>query len=305
MRYRDRIPLLFVAAICTALLPIPRATAHGILGNRFFPPTIATDDPFAVDEFAFPTVSYVKNAASDGPSNHETDAGFEFDKEILPHFAMGVSDTFIWQKPLHSPSQYGWDNLALTAKYELWENPEHEAIVSVGLEADIGGTGSRRIGRDSFTTLAPRVLAGKGFGDLPQSLNAFRPLAVTTVLDQTFPTSSQSSNAFEYNFAFEYSLQYLQQNVQDIGLPEPFKNMIPLVEFTFSTPENRGDKGLTTGLVNPGVLWETNYFQLGAEANIPLNGRSGAHVGVTIQMWIYIDDIFPRTFGHPLFGERS
>lgn len=289
---------LLAALGAALLLPTRPAAAHGVLGNRFFPPTIATDDPFAVDEFAMPTVSWIKN-----PDNHEVDAGFEFDKEILPHFAMGVSDSFIWQKPKDMPSVYGWSNLTLTAKYELWENAEHEAIFSIGLAADLGGTGSRAVGRDSFTTLSPRFLFGKGFGDLPDSVWALRPFALTGVLEQSFPLSSQSSNAFNYGFALEYSLQYLQQNVRDIGLPEPFKNMIPLVEFAFSTPENRAGAGLTTGTINPGVLWETDYFQIGAEANIPVNGRSGAHVGVTVQMWIYIDDIFPRTFGHPLFGE--
>lgn len=287
-----------------ALLFLPRAaSAHGILGDRFFPPTIATDDPFAVDEFAFPTVSYLKNAAGDAPSNHELDAGFEFDKEIFPRFALGVSDTFIWQKPRDAASVYGWDNLSLTAKYQIWESPEHEAIFSVGFAADIGGTGSRSVGRDSFSTFTPRFLFGKGFGDLPNSLGALRPFALTGVLEQTFPVSAQSPNAFQYGFALEYSLQYLQQSVRDVGLPEPFKNMIPLVEFTFQTPENRASRGLTTGFVNPGVLYETNWFQVGAEANIPVNARSGLHVGVTIQMWIYIDDIFPKTFGHPLFGE--
>lgn len=289
---------LLAALGAALLLPNRSAAAHGVLGNRFFPPTIATDDPFPVDEFAMPTVSWIKNA-----DNHEVDAGFEFDKEILPHFAMGVSDTFIWQKPKDMPSVYGWSNLTLTAKYELWENAEHEAIFSIGLAADLGGTGSRAVGRDSFTTLSPRFLFGKGFGDLPDSVWALRPFALTGVLEQSFPLSSQSPNAFNYGFALEYSLQYLQQNVRDIGLPEPFKNMIPLVEFAFSTPENRAGAGLTTGTINPGVLWETDYFQIGAEANIPVNGRSGAHVGVTVQMWIYIDDIFPRTFGHPLFGE--
>ena len=291
------------AALCALLFCATAAKAHGILGDRFFPPTIATDDPFAVDEFAFPTVSWLKNAGA--PSNHEIDAGFEFDKEIFPRFAMGVSDTFIWQKPHAAPSIYGWDNLTLTAKYELWENAEREAIFSIGLESDLGGTGSRAIGRDSFTTFAPAFFFGKGFGDLPDSLSLLQPFALTGKFDNSFPTSGRGANAFDWGFALEYSLPYLQSHVRDIGLRGPFKDMIPLVEFAMSTQENRPGRGTTTGTINPGVLYENSYFQLGAEANIPINHASGSHVGVTIQMWIYIDDLFPRTFGHPLFGERS
>lgn len=279
--------------------------AHGFAGDRFFPPTIATDDPFAVDELALPTVSYTRNASADGsPASSEIDAGFEFDKEILPHFALGVSDTFIHQKPERGRAIQGWDDLTVTAKYELWINGEHEFIVSVGLEADLGGTGAKSIGADSFSTFTPTLYFGKGFGDLPDTLGALRPLALTGELGQSFPGSADNPNTFQWGFALEYSLPYLEQNVQDVGLPHPFRDLIPLVEFSMETAENRADRGLTTGSINPGVLYENPYFQLGIEANIPLNSRSGAHVGFTVQAWIFIDDIFPRTFGHPLFGER-
>ncbi|HEY2585570.1 MAG TPA: hypothetical protein VGI81_07395 [Tepidisphaeraceae bacterium] len=295
------------AAMFALLFACAAARAHGILGARFFPPTISTDDPFAVDELAFPTVSYVKNPTDDsGLATHELDAGFEFDKEILPRLALGVSNSFIYTKAYDHPAVYGWSNLTFTAKYELWENAEHEAIVSFGLETDFGSTGSQKLGVDNFTTLAPKLYFGKGFGDLPDTLAGLRPFAVTGTLDYTFPLRTAAPNAFEWGFAIQYSLQYLQQNVKDVGLVEPFKNMIPLVEFAMSTQVNRQPgRGITTGTINPGVLYETDWFQIGAEANIPINRASGAHVGVTIQMWIYIDDIFPRTFGHPLFGERS
>ena len=292
-------------AAAAALSAPPVARAHGLAGDRFFPPTISTDDPFAVDELALPTVSYTKNASGDGsPASHEIDAGFEFDKEIFPHFAVGVSDTFINQKPDHGPSIHGWDNFAVTAKYELLINAEHEFILSVGLESDIGGSGASSIGADSFSTFTPKLYFGKGFGELPDTVGALRPFALTGEFGQSFPVKPDNPNTFQWGFALEYSLPYLQENVSDVGLPRPFRNLIPLVEFAFETAENRAGGGLTTGTINPGVLYENPYFQLGVEANIPVNSRSGAHVGVTIQAWIYIDDIFPRTFGHPLFGER-
>ena len=79
-------------------------------------PTLATDDPFAVDELALPEITYVRNG---GPSSRELDTGFEFDKEIFPGFALGISDTYISQKGVRqNPSAYGWANLDLTAKYQ-------------------------------------------------------------------------------------------------------------------------------------------------------------------------------------------
>jgi hypothetical protein len=291
-----------LTACALILILSAMAGAHGFVGDRFFPPTIGTDDPFAVDELALPTISYFTNPAGDGaPAQRETDLGFEFDKEIFPHFALGISETYIATSGHGGPSAYGWEKFSLTAKYELWHNDEHEAIVSIGAEADVGGTGDKSVA-DSFSTFTPTFYFGKGFGDLPDSLDFAKPFAVTGTIGQSFPTKAEDANELDWGFALEYSLPYLQQHVKDVGIPAPFKDMIPLVEFSMDTGENRDDRGHTTGTVNPGVLWETPYFQLGGEAIVPVNGDSGEHVGFTVQIWIFIDDLFPRTFGHPLFG---
>jgi len=294
----------FAAIVIAAGLVFPHLLlAHGFVGDRFFPPTIATDDPFAVDELSLPSITAFGDPSSDGvPATREVDWGFEFDKEILPHFAIGVSDDFISQSERGQPSTYGWDNIELTAKYELWHNDPHEAIVSAGLIADIASSGTENVS-DSFSTLAPTVYFGKGFGDLPETVNFLRPLAVTGELGESFPTSSDAANQFQYGFAIEYSLPYLQEEVKDIGLPSPLKDMIPVVEFALATDENRATGGLTTGTINPGVLWQTPWCELGAEAVIPVNGRTGSRVGFTVDVWIYIDDLFPKVFGYPIFGK--
>ena len=46
------VALLFVA--------VPPAGAHGIIGQRFFPATLAIDDPFVADELSLPTVSFMR-----------------------------------------------------------------------------------------------------------------------------------------------------------------------------------------------------------------------------------------------------
>jgi hypothetical protein len=77
--------------------------------------------------------------------------------------------------------------------------------------------------------------------------------------------------------------------------------MIPLVEFAMQSLENRGGGG-TTGTINPGVLWEGRYCQIGAEAVIPVNKATGPNIGIVFNVQIYIDDLFPKIFGRPLFG---
>jgi hypothetical protein len=284
------------------------ARAHGFEGDRFFPPTIQTDDPFATDELSVGIQSFNNPAGSDGmPKTRELDVDAEFDKEIFPKFAVGISGTYINLEPTKhtdgsepAPSQDGFDNISLSAKYQLWEDPTHEFILSLGGEVDLGGTGSRALGVESYTTYSPILYSGKGFGDLPDSLKYLKPFALTGTLGYEIPGKSSDPNVLDWGFALEYSLPYLEEHVEDIGLPHPLKDFIPLVEFNMSSPTNRSGE-TTTGTINPGVLWEQPDFQLGAEAVIPVNEHTGPNVGAVIQVQIFIDDIFPKVFGHPLF----
>ncbi|HSY42950.1 MAG TPA: hypothetical protein VK811_03505 [Candidatus Acidoferrum sp.] len=290
---------------CTALgLGANNAHAHGFEGDYFFPPTIATDDPFATDELLLPSVSYFKSPAADSsPATGTTDVGFEFDKEIFPKFALGISGDYLYQKPTGQGQISGWDDFSMSAKYQLWENPPHQAIFSVGGEWQIGGSGSKQVGADSANVFTPTVYFGKALGDLPDSFEYARPFAITGTLGEDIPTSAEPNN-LEWGIALEYSLQYLQTQVKDIGLPQPFNRMVPLVEFSMSSPENRNG-GPTTGTINPGILYENTYFQIGAEAQIPVNRASGHNIGATVQLEIFIDDIWPRVFGHPLIGHDN
>jgi len=301
------------ALACALALFITTPThlkAHGFEGDRFFPPTVTTDDPFATDELSVGLQSF-NNPASPGdgtPKTREMDLSMEFDKEILPKFALGITGTYVSLQPnRHTddgsdplPASDGFDNISLSAKYQLWENPAHEAIFSVGGEVDLGGSGSKNFVGNSYTTYTPELYYGKGFGDLPNALKYLKPFALTGTLGYDIPSKSSDPNALAWGFALEYSLPYLQEHVEDIGLPHPFKDFIPLVEFNMSSPTNRSGE-TTTGTINPGILWEQPDFQLGAEAVIPVNAHTGPNVGFTVQVQIFIDDIFPSAFGHPLF----
>jgi hypothetical protein len=274
---------------------------HGFEGDYFFPPTIQTDDPFATDELSLPMISTFNNPPGGGsPKTRETDISAEFDKEIFPKFAVGISDAYTILNPKGGPSIAGFDNITLSAKYQLLEVPAHQFIFSVGMEWEIGGSGRQSL-TNNYSTLSPTIYFGKGFGDLPDSVNFLKPLAITGTVAQDFPVRSLDSNVLEWGIAIEYSIPYYEQHIKDTGLPRPFRDMIPLVEFAMQTLENRGSGG-TTGTVNPGVLWEGRYCQIGAEAVIPINRQTGPNIGVVFNVQIWIDDLFPKIFGFPLFG---
>jgi len=311
-------------ATCAAFLVVVPAAAwaHGFAGSRFFPATLTTDDPFVNDELSLPTVSSI--VTPDESGTRDTELAVDIAKRITPNFAIEVGESVINLKPPNQSSQTGFGNLELAAKYEFFESDEHETILSLGAGVEIGGTGNKRVDADSFTTWAPGLFFGKGFGDLPETVSFLKPLAVTGLVGVAIPTSASTRtvtlnattgdrdmdverhpDVLEWGFAVEYSIIYLQEQVKDIGLRPPFDRLIPLVEFAFETPLDRGQAGQTTGTINPGLIWSGKYFQVGAEAMIPVNSRTANDVGFIAQLHFYLDDLFPHSLGRPLFGEKK
>ena len=134
--------------------------------------------------------------------------------------------------------------------------------------------------------------------------NTLKPFAITGNLSVDFPTKTESAgtqhpNNFNYGFALEYPISYLESQVKDFGLRFPWQQMIPPVEFAAVTPFNRGG-GPTIGTVQPGVIWAGQYFQIGAEMILPMNRDSGHGIGGVVQFHIYLDDSFPKSLGKPI-----
>ena len=311
-----------VALLAGAALAPQTATAHGFAGARFFPATLTTDDPFVADELSLPTLQTFHTP--DGGGTREFDVSIDLAKTITPYLdiEIGIDEVNLFPHAGHHKT--GFSNLELGSKFQFYVNAPHETILSLGVDADVGGTGSRQVGRDPFTTFSPGLFFGKGFGDLPDTVAFLRPLALTGNLSVDIPTSAKTrasgdvdpttglrevdvdrnAVALETNFALEYSLIYLQDQVKNIGLRAPFNRLIPLVEAVVTTPLDRGQGGLTTASINPGVIWSGSYCQFGVEAIIPVNARSGSRVGVLAQFHVYLDDLLPGIF-HPLFGGPS
>jgi len=116
------------------------AAAHGFAGQRFFPATLVTDDPFVADEMSLPTVSLIPNPATDGsPSTVEYDFSIDLSKRITPNFGIEISGT--WQNikttGAGNSSVTGFANLEVGAKYLLLANGPHEFLLSAGLSTEI------------------------------------------------------------------------------------------------------------------------------------------------------------------------
>ena len=309
----SRFTMVLVASFYVAT-PAP-AVAHGFAGKRFFPATLVTEDPFVADELSLPTVAYRKMPANgDEPATRETDFSIDMSKRVTDNFGIGFGATYMQLRPDGGETQRGFDNLAVSFKYKFYQDDARETILSAGLDWDIGNTGARRVGAESFSTVTPAIFFGKGFGDLPDEMKYLRPLAVTGLVGVGIPSRASTTTTTEegdtivdrhphvlkWGFALEYSIPYLNANVQGTGWSEPFNQLIPLVEFSLETALDRGASG-TTGTVNPGLIWAGRYMQLAVEAVIPVNSRSGSHVGWIAQVHFFLDDLFPTTIGRPIF----
>ena len=274
------------------------AAAHGIVGDRFFPATITTDDPAVADELSLPTLDTFQTA--DVPPARQVDISGEYSKRLTSRLGISFDGAWTEIEAPGAPTVSGFQNLGTTLKYQAIANAPHELMVSLGLGVEWGHTGDERVGASPTTALTPTLYFGKGAGDLPESLGWARPFAVTGVIGYSVPLSAGETRTLNTGFAFEYSLRYLASHVRDLGLPKVVNQLTPLVEVSLSTPVANG-AGPTTGTVNPGVIWSGQHMQIGAEAIIPVNAASGHRVGAVVQVHWFLDDLFPRSIGRPIW----
>ncbi|HTP65824.1 MAG TPA: hypothetical protein VMJ66_10580 [Geobacteraceae bacterium] len=289
---------LFVAILLSVVVA-DVAHAHGIAGNRVFYPTLTIDDPAVADELSLPTVTtFHQNAAPDGSTQgfRLIDFGVEWDKRITENFGFAANWDYLVQDNDDGSSNKGLTNFLLTLKYQLYVNDAHEFMASVGITREFPSTGAKAVGASLNGSTTPKVYVGKGLGDLP--IGYFRPLAVTGTYGYSFSDDRNvDPDQMNIGISVQYSLPYLQQHVVDIGLPGFFAKMTPLVELNMTKSPGQP----TTGTIAPGILFTEKEWQFGIEALLPINRATNTDIGIIAQIHYFLDDLYPRSLGRPLF----
>ena len=114
------------------------AAAHGMAGKRFFPATLATDDPFVADELSLPTVQVVRRKkGADSPPTWDTEIDAELSKRLSRRFGISLAGSLAIEDPKGGPTIAGFDNMHVAAKYVFIQDAARELLVSGGLEAVI------------------------------------------------------------------------------------------------------------------------------------------------------------------------
>jgi len=167
------------------LLATGSEVSAGYVGDRFFPSTLATTVPTPADFYNPPY--FVK--LPDTATTHEIDIPTTYSRLVTKDWSVFFTETFRILDVANKGRLSGFDNLVIGTQYQLYTNPEHQFVFTVGGTAAIGGTGSPGIAA-SFSTLTPTVYIGKGFGDLPDSLAWLRPLTVSGTVAVAVPTES-------------------------------------------------------------------------------------------------------------------
>jgi hypothetical protein len=306
----------WLLAVATVMMTCA-AHAHGIVGNRVFPGTLAFDDPAVMDELALPAVTTLEHPG-EGTDVTDNRIGWSFTRLLTSTVSVGVDSGWI-HRNWGVASRSGLDATALTLKGLLFKNEVHELMVSAGVAWGIGHSGAQGVGANKPDTILPGIFFGKGFGDAPDSVSWLRPFAITGAITLEHPMTGASINSsldqqtgqlsamltrnvdtVHWGFSLQYSTFYLTSRYTPGRLPksEPLYQFIPLVEFAFDSP--RGEK--TAATMNPGLAYVAGAWQVAAEAIVPLNTEGGSRIGARAQLLLFLDDLVPSMFGRPILG---
>jgi hypothetical protein len=271
------------------------AQAHVVCGDRVFPTTLTMDDPGVSDELSLPTIVMTPTAGGELNSY-----GYEWDKTFTEDLGFAINGDYQTQ-----PGLSGWDNMTITLKdqHPCIEHYQHEELAySIGVVRLVPGTGSTQLRNGgaiaSVGSTAPTFYVGKGLGDLP--VPALRPLALTGEVSRVFSDSPATSpDAWSYAASLQYSMPYYQQHIKALNIPQWITRLTPIVEVAMNTQ----DGSSPTGTIAPGFLYDSNNWQLGAEAIIPANNatRQLQGTGFIIQFHVFLDTYYKSWFGKPMF----
>jgi hypothetical protein len=292
---RFLMPFLLLIAGCSGWAG--NAAAHGIAGNRLFVGTLSFDDPAVADEFST-TLSRLKQLVPGGVATH-TGVNAAFSRLLTPDLTFQADATWINRAGAGDSNSAGFDTTQVGLKGLLLRDDFHETLLSGGLGWGLPG-GNRELG--AHATIEPGIFFGRGFGDLPASLSALRPFAISGVISIEHPTVTEpNSDVLHWGASLQFSTLYLTDRFTPGHLPaeEPLFQWVPLVELSGDTPRH----GKTSVTVLPGIAYVGDTYQIAAELIVPLNREAGRGVGAKVNLLLFIDDLVPSIFGKPVFGE--
>jgi hypothetical protein len=286
---------LFLAAIGFARV----ALAHGVVGDYVFLEPIITQDPTPANEFDILQPSWVRSSNANNYS-----IGFSIEKvlyadsDYVPRVSVGAGNSWQHVSPFAGRSQEGFGDLTLFAKYAFYYSLEHEFMLTIGAQLELP-VGNTPLEAQSHTSLGPLFLWEKGMGDLPNRpvLKYLRPFGIQSDFGYIPALGGHTSHHMFADEVTEYSLMYLSNNVKDIGLKWPLRNLFLFNELNYDQIIT-GPSGQTfpTLLATPGIAYVSYHYEVAVGTQLALNNasRPGNHAAVVGLLDIFYDSIIRK-----------
>jgi len=273
--------------------------AHGVVGDYIFLEPLITQDPTPANEFDILAPSWVKSSDA---NTYSIDFSLEkilyTDKDAVPRFSLGGGSSWSHSAPFAGRSNQGFDDLTLFGKYSFYYSLKHDFMLTIAAELQLP-TGNKSIEKQSHTSLGPVLLWEKAMGDLPNwaVLKYFRPFGIQSDFGYLPALGGHTSHHMFADAVIEYSLPYLSNNVRDIGLKPPFRNLFLFNEINYDQLIT-GPSGETfpTLLATPGIAYVGYRYELALGTQFALNNaaRPGTHAAIVGLLDIFYDSIFPQ-----------
>lgn len=288
------------ASVLSLLAAAPGALAYTASGDRLFPATILLPQIAPGDEFYTNVMTLPQTPSGIGTPNRATNFNEVYAKTITDRLGVFVEETYTRLDRVKAGTFSGWQNFDMSLKYLTVLDLPHEFLFTLGLDREFGDTGAKRVGASPSGATTPQLFFGKGLGDL--DIGYLRPVAITGFAGYTAADSHPRPDQAVGGLTLQYSIPYLESKVQSIELPELFRNLTPITEFTFATPVGKSFGERTTALFGPGVSYAGEGYEIAIEALVPASRATGRGIGVTAQLHLSLDFLAPDTIGRPLFS---
>jgi hypothetical protein len=296
LKLKNLIAFLVLASICA---PPVSAWAHGVVGDYVFLEPLIAEDPTPANEFDVVAPGWART--SEGRTltiGTEIEKVLATDSAGLPRLSIGGGTNWSYQSPKDGPNDNGFDDLEVFGKYAFLFVPQHKFLMSLELAASIP-TGNPKIEEQQHTSLGPSLNWEKALGDLPNLpvLKYLRPFGFQGNIKYLPALGGHPSHELSANQVVEYSLSYLSNNVQDLGLKPPFRNLFLFTEFNYDQLL-KGPSGETFPkiVMTPGIAYVGYHFELSVGTQLALNNaaRPDTHAVVLGLLDIFYDSIIPQ-----------
>ncbi|MBF6569847.1 MAG: hypothetical protein IVW54_13335 [Candidatus Binataceae bacterium] len=301
--------LILIASLFSSI----NAYAHGTVGDYTFLEPIVADDANPKNELDLLRPQWTRMAGC-----RVFSLGFSLEKVIAAStpeltsngvandglVSLTLGDDWIYQSPRRGKSASGFNELELLPKWAFLTMPEHEFRLSLGMRIIIPA-GSPSVEAQHHTQLGPEFLWVKGMGELGNDglIKYLRPFAVQGDFGYVPALGGRTWHEMFADNVIEYSMPYLNNNVKDLGLGWPLRNLYPYIEFNYDQLVS-GPPGQTFPQIaaTPGIAFMNYYVELSIATQFALNHASvaGNHATVIGLLDLFIDDIFPPTNWTPL-----